>query len=294
MKQEIEISVIIPCYNSADTIGEQLYALSRQTYPDRFEVIISDNGSEDDLPSITAKYQKHFTDLIVVNADKVKGPAYARNKGAKAAKGKLLLFCDADDVVEENWIEIMSEALDDHDVVASRLEHYSLNRNPNWVINTGMQSEELIQNRHFKPAIPHAVGSGLGIRKKLHVSIGGFDDHIYMAEDWDYCWKAQLSGADLYFEPNAIVHYRHRKSLKQSIKQAFIWGESYTVIVKKYHSLGIQEPSIGCAINEWKHLVRKLFTIKKNDITFRNQTVWNIAHKIGRVKGSLKNRVAAF
>lgn len=67
-----------------------------------------------------------------------------------------------------------------------------------------------------------------------------------------------------------------------------------TVIVKKYHLLGIRKPSLGYSLHEWEILLRKLLTCKKDDAAFRNQIIWNIVHKIGRIKGSLKNRIVAF
>ncbi|HZV34525.1 MAG TPA: glycosyltransferase [Verrucomicrobiae bacterium] len=95
------ISVIIPAHNEEDYIGMTLDALSRQNYP-YFEVIVVANGCHDRTAQIALK----ACDRLVVLSDKNLG--VARNLGAKLARGELLMFLDADTVLEPGALEIVA------------------------------------------------------------------------------------------------------------------------------------------------------------------------------------------
>ena len=95
------ISVIIPAHNEEDYIGQTLDALSRQNYP-HFEVIVVANGCTDRTVQIASKK----CDRLVVLSDKSLG--VARNLGAKLARGKTLVFLDADTLLEPDALQIVA------------------------------------------------------------------------------------------------------------------------------------------------------------------------------------------
>jgi glycosyltransferase involved in cell wall biosynthesis len=95
------ISIIIPAHNEEDYIGLTLDALSRQNYP-HFEVIVVCNGCVDRTPAIALKSCQR----LVVLSDK--GLGISRNLGAKLARGELLMFLDADTVLEPGALEIVA------------------------------------------------------------------------------------------------------------------------------------------------------------------------------------------
>lgn len=287
----MKVSVIIPCYNSADTIEEQLIALTEQTYSDNFEVIVADNGSTDNSIDIVNSYDRFLPNLKTIKANQMKGAGYARNKAAEVATGEILLFCDADDVVAKDWIEMMVNRLNEFDIVAPRMEHYKLNDANIADSKSGMQSQKLLQKEKFNPPLPFAGASGLGIKKNLHEIIGGFDERLLANEDWDYCWKAQLANGELYFEPNAVIHIRHRKDRKGRFRQAMFWGEYYPLVVKKYRSKGIKHPDLREAIVEWKIILYNLPKCRNREI--RYHYIFKIAQKLGKIKGSIRYKVLA-
>ena len=87
------ISVIIPTYNRAATIGRAIDSVFSQTRRD-FEVVVVDDGSTDETKNVLASY----SDKIVAIAQKNAGPAAARNAGIAAAQGDWLAFLDSDDI----------------------------------------------------------------------------------------------------------------------------------------------------------------------------------------------------
>ncbi len=86
------VSIIIPAYNSAATIGETLRSLDAQEYRD-FETIVVDDGSQDNTAAIV---ERDFPSVRVLRQANG-GPAAARNAGARQATGDWLAFLDADD-----------------------------------------------------------------------------------------------------------------------------------------------------------------------------------------------------
>lgn len=102
------ISVIIPCYNSADTIGLALDSLVAQNFPD-MEVIIINDGSEDNLEEIVLDY-KWKLNIVLITQNNL-GVSAARNKGLKNAKGEYIMFLDSDDFYGPKMIRNLFNAI---------------------------------------------------------------------------------------------------------------------------------------------------------------------------------------
>ena len=124
----MNLSVIVPCLNAADTISVQLKALAGQHWSEPWEVIVSDNGSTDNTLEIVKQYAKQSSLFHVVDASHHRGRGVARNVGARHASGEALAFCDADDEVAPGWVAAIGEALRRHDFVASRFERKKYSR----------------------------------------------------------------------------------------------------------------------------------------------------------------------
>lgn len=93
------ISVIIPLYNGRSYLQQSLNALRQSDYPN-WECIIVDDGSTDGGPALACQ----FGATLLTTPQAKSGPALARNIGAEAAKGDLLLFIDADVLVRPDTL----------------------------------------------------------------------------------------------------------------------------------------------------------------------------------------------
>ena len=114
MKENIKISVIIPIYNCQKYLSECLQSLSNQSISD-FETILVDDGSSDSSLEICETYSLNKDKVKVIHTDN-NGVSIARNIGLKNAKGELVIFIDADDVLEYNYLEILSQTIENNDV----------------------------------------------------------------------------------------------------------------------------------------------------------------------------------
>ncbi len=285
----MKLSVIIPCFNAADTFAIQLEALANQQWSEPWEVIVSDNGSTDDSVTIVEKYKAKLPNLRIVDSSDKQGTAHAKNVGVFATAGEALAFCDADDEVGLGWLAAMGEALSKYDFVACRREYSKLNESWTLKYRRGSQRDGL-QKSQYLPYLPHASGSTLGVKRSLYDAVGGFDESIPILDDTDFCWKIQLKGKKLHFVPEAVVHYRFRHTLDGIYRQARGYGKSQVLLYKKYKSLGRPKPWIE-SIKAWLYLLKHFpLSSSKEDWA---RWLWQLGWRVGRLHGSFKYREQA-
>lgn len=100
-------SIIIPLYNSENYIEKTLDSITKQTFND-FEVIIINDGSTDNGDTICEKYCSSDQRFKIFNQSN-QGVSTARNRGIKLAKGKYIVFIDADDFIETKYLETLQK-----------------------------------------------------------------------------------------------------------------------------------------------------------------------------------------
>lgn len=226
----MQLSVVIPVLDAGRQLAEQLDALVRQRYDQPWEVVLADNGSTDPTTlELMQAYARVHSRIVLVDASTVAGKPAAVNAGVRAARGELILLCDADDVVGDGWVDTMARALGEHDFVCGPLEYERLN--PAWAITArGGGPDQVTGPLHLTggPPWPFALGANLGIRRSAHELVSGYDEGLlYGGEDCDYAWRLAEQGIELHWEPAAVVHYRNRLGLRSIYRQAAAYGASH-------------------------------------------------------------------
>jgi glycosyltransferase involved in cell wall biosynthesis len=284
---DIKLSVVIPCYNAADTIGEQLEALSNQEWHNPWEVVVVDNGSGDNSVEVIQQYGDKIDNLVIITAFEKKGASYARNKGVEEANGALIAFCDADDVVAQNWLSAMGNALLEHDFVACKMDWDTLNDFSEETLKSKIQTDGLIDFSMVK-FLQHGAGGTLGIKKYIHFEVGGYDEKLLRLQDVDYCWKVQLKGYELTFVPEAVMHYRARSTNFEIFRQEMKWAEYDVYLYEKYKHHGIPDYTLKQNIRSLYHVLLST----KQLFTSGNRKLWTIrlGLYLGRLKGMIKYR----
>lgn len=217
----VGISVVIPLFNGARTIGQQLDALAAQTAHD-FEVIVADNGSTDNSIEVL---ETHPLRTKLVDASYRRGQGHARNVGAAVATGDKLLFTDQDDVVGTSWVQALADALDTHPLVGGALDEYTLNRHiARW---------RPVFNRVLDGApLPFAVGCNIGIRRSVLEALGGWPE--IPGEDVALSWTALAAGHELGYAPEAVVAYRWRDGLVSHARQMHFYGRATVELHERF------------------------------------------------------------
>lgn len=101
MNKTTEISIIIPFYNASDFLSETINSVINQTFKN-WEIILINDGSTDNSVEIVKKY---ITNNVFLYEQSNLGVSMARNTGLKKAKGKYVVFLDADDILSETFLE---------------------------------------------------------------------------------------------------------------------------------------------------------------------------------------------
>lgn len=283
---KLDISVVVPCYNARDTLAALLESLARQDYRGHWETVVVDNGSTDSSAGIAADFASRVANLRTLRAVDAQGAAHARNAGVGAAAAGRIAFCDADDVVDSGWVRAMAAALDSRDLVASRVDLARLNTE-SLRLGRGAPQSEGVQPYNYPPFLPHAGGSGLGVRRWVHEAIGGFDEALPLLEDTDYCWRAQLAGADFGFAPDALIHVRLRDDLKTMCLQSYRWGLANVQLYDRYRRHGMPPLSASVGLRRTLGVLVRVHWLL--DRRARARWLWQASWQAGRLAGSLRH-----
>ncbi len=104
----IDLSVVIPFYNAAETLQRCLNAIEQQNFPrDRYEIIAIDNNSSDQSADIVRRFPR-----VTLLKESVQGAYAARNRGVNRARGRILVFTDPDCVPRPDWLASIAKRLE--------------------------------------------------------------------------------------------------------------------------------------------------------------------------------------
>lgn len=221
-----ECSVVIPTYNSAATLDQQLAALSAQEGDVTFEVIVADNGSTDDLRDVVERWSGSLN-VRTVDASARRGPSAARNIGAAASTAPLLLFCDADDVAGPTWVSSLVAALVEGPFVGGPYHPFAT-REGIW-----LPTYETTSLPTAWTDLTYAFGGNFAVRAQTWESLGGFDETLTGAEEIEFAWRARSMGIIPAFVREAVMDYRIRPSIKGRLWHEYNSGRGTTLLAMR-------------------------------------------------------------
>ena len=212
------VSVVVVHHDQERQLTRTLTALARQRYPrDRVEVIVVDDGSRR-APDVPEGVR-----LLRQERDGARRAA-ARNRGARAGRGEILCFLDADTAPEPEYLERLARlpSLTPEAVVVGRRRHARLDAvDPAAEIATAGPAHELpaptwlhdgyVATRDLREAGPrgfrYVISAVLGCTRWFFDELGGFDEEFveYGGEDWEWAHRAWLSGALFAHVPDAVA-----------------------------------------------------------------------------------------
>jgi len=232
------VSVVVPVRNSPERSKACLEALLNQTYPkDRYEIIVIDNGSEDNTPQIIRQFPVKY--LV---EDRMKSPYPARNLGIQHSMGDIIALIDINCIAIPDWIinGILCLENENADLCGGKVTFTFSSQHTNTEVFdsiSNVKMESSIKERGV------AKGGNLFIRKRLFELIGLFPDNLRSGGDVIWTGKATRNGFKLVYAPNAEVLYPARKFfplIKKSCRvgkgQPPIWieqGLSMTAVGKR-------------------------------------------------------------
>ncbi|MCW2834714.1 MAG: hypothetical protein JWN68_2667 [Nocardioides sp.] len=240
MEAAVQCSVVIPTYNAAHLISDQLSALMNQEGAPPFEVIVADNGSTDDLEGVLDAWRPRLR-LRHVDASRRRGVSAARNVGIEHAATDRILLCDADDVVSALWVGALHSGLDDHPLVSGPSETASLSGPSATWIPISSQTKGLFQTWSVRT---YGLVGSTGIRREFWEKVGGYDETFPAgAEEIDFAWRAWDLGFRFGYAPDALLHYRIRTDLRGVLRQQLNSGRGSTTLYAKFRPQEVRPKS---------------------------------------------------
>jgi GT2 family glycosyltransferase len=217
-----DFSVIIPTYNRPKQLVNCLNGIADMRYPyDQYEIIVVDDGSDISFDISEVQTSAELTLLRQTN----KGPAVARNLGAKYARGRFLAFIDDDCIPAPDWLSMLSESLNNEPEclvgghVENRLTKNSYASASQLIIEMAYDYfDKSYKNNMFFSS------NNMAISKELFFSLGGFDPDFRTSEDRDLCDRWIMTGYRLRYVPGAIIYHAHHLGLHSFFKQHFNYG----------------------------------------------------------------------
>jgi GT2 family glycosyltransferase len=249
-------SIIIPTHNGADHLRLCLASLE-ETLPEPFpgEVIVVDDGSDEDMRALLEEWQESVPHLKVVRNAQNRGFVASCNRGARAAKGDILIFLNDDTMPQAGWLQALLQTFREHPdagAVGGKLLYPDgrLQEAGNFVFSDGSAANFGRDDRvveaplyNYLREVDYCSAALLATPRRLFSEIGGFDKRYEPGyyEDTDYCFEVRKHGQRVYYQPESVVVHT----------EGATGGTDLTSGTKKY-----QVVNQGKFARKWKEALR--------------------------------------
>lgn len=209
------ISLIVPCYNDADTLGAVLAGARRQTLAPQ-ELLVVDDGSSDEPARVARRHgalvERHSSNL---------GLAAARNTGLARAVGDVVVFVDADAVPHPDLVRRLAAGYEDPSLAGvggQILEVGAAEAVDRWRAAFWRQT----QGELALPDAPFVVGACCSLRRAAALEAGGFASGFRTnGEDVDLSVRLRVAGLRLAYDPLALVFHLRRDTLQSLLSMVY-------------------------------------------------------------------------
>jgi GT2 family glycosyltransferase len=223
-----ELSVIVPAYDSQETIGGCLERLERQTFRS-FEVVVVDSGPDDTTEAIV---RGRFPWVIYRRIGHRLFPHAARNLGVGLARGRLLVFTDPDTYARADWLErLVAAHRETGGVVVGALACFG----GHWLD----QGVHLCKFSKWLPGgeprpVDMSPTANMLIPRALFEEAGGFPGEELLG-DVILSRSLRERGHGLRLAPDAVVEHHHLHTVRSFLRERFTRGTMYGEMRSSWH-----------------------------------------------------------
>lgn len=281
MNKNSLISFIIPVYNVEKYIEKLVNSIINQTYKN-LEIILIDDGSNDNSPKIIDELAKKDDRIIVIHK-KNGGVSSARNTGLEKSKGDIILFVDGDDLVDNNYAEYFYNLITKNDCdIAVNFNFYNVFNNKYRIEDNIIKNSEFVIEKMYYGELNEAVWNKAYKKNFLTNNKLLFDKEIWFGEGmlfnikcFQYTDKIAIGNRKVYHQtwnPNSAMRNFNLNSNLCGIKSLYLQKSIWKVntpdieLAWKYH-LRCFNRSILVGIiksNSIKQYKKKYIECKKN------------------------------
>lgn len=260
--RDVEATVIVPCYRAEPTLRACLDALAAQEGDTTYEVLVVENGSDDQSLSIAQAAARAHRGLVRVVEETQPGAYSARNRGLIEARGEFVLFTDADCRPSSGWVVRMVHALREPAVLMVGGEVLAESGQDSLVARYSARQNVLSQSHTLRhPRGSFLQTANLGVRLDDAQAVG-FDDSLYSGGDADFCWRLRKHRPDgaLRLVGGAVVHHAHRETLGDLYRQYRRYGQSDVLLAKK-HGASLPHTVVKVCMDTLRVLLSPVFAL---------------------------------
>jgi glycosyltransferase involved in cell wall biosynthesis len=207
-----KVSVIITCYNYGRYVAQAIESVQSQTYKN-FEVICVNDGSIDNTASVLKQFER---DIIILTLSKNSGgPAYPRNFGFGHSDGDFLVFLDADDTINPQYLEkTIPLMIGNVGVVSTWMEMFEGSTER---VGPSASSYPIFAPTFEQILKGNTLHCASLVSRKAFIDVGGYDSSITVgSEDWALWVSIVKAGYEVRVLPEYLFHYRvHADSLSR-------------------------------------------------------------------------------
>ncbi len=231
------ISVVIPTFNGAQRIGNCLAALQPQAERHDCEIVVVNDGSSDNTAKVVATYPGVRL-IHQANA----GPAAARNRGAAASRGEIVLFTDDDCVPAPDWLEAMLKPFENPEIVGVK-GVYRTRQKKLMARFVQIEYEDRYRRMLRFDHIDFIDTYSAAFRRDRFLAIGGYDTAFPLAsaEDAELSYRMSERGWKMKFAPEAIVCHTHPDTLIQYLRKKYKFACWRMLAVRRNPSKGVRD-----------------------------------------------------
>jgi GT2 family glycosyltransferase len=218
-------TVVVPTRDRPLPLSRCLAALAGQDYPrERFAVVVVDDGGRVPAAPAVGCAARALDVELVVQAHR--GPAAARNRGARDADG-LLAFTDDDCAPAPDWLSRLAEALERHPGAMVGGQVVNVLPGNRFASASQMIADIVYDHYNADPVRARFLSSNnLAVAADAFHEVNGFDARfrVVACEDRDLCDRWTHSGRPLVYAPDALVGHAHAMGLPAFLRQHFTYG----------------------------------------------------------------------
>jgi hypothetical protein len=243
----IDLSIIIVNWNTSGLLIQCLTSIYRNGSRYVFEVIVVDNGSDDDSVSLVVQT---FPMVILLRNDRNLGFARANNQGLSAGRGRYFMLLNSDTIVLPGAVDTLIDAADCHPeigVVGPRLLNMDGTVQKSWASFPSFVSELVGKNFRFRrpvAGVPNAfdvdwiMGACMLVRSSTVAEVGKLDDEFFFySEEIDWCFRIKKKNWRVWYLDNAeINHLGGGSTNRGTLEQLARLYQGKLIYFRKYHS----------------------------------------------------------
>jgi GT2 family glycosyltransferase len=239
------VSIIIPTHDRPASLERALRALSAQSYPlSAVETIVVADGGKDGMGEIG---QQEWPFVLRMLEQPALGPAAARNRGASASTGELLIFLDDDIEPFAGFVaaHVRAHAGEVARVAIGYLPPQLQGRCDFFAIMLRAWWESMFERMRepgHRFAYNDLLSGNFSIERQLFAAVGGFDESLRCHEDYELGVRLIAAGARLQFVPDAAGWHHEHTTLARALGRKRDEGQADAALARKHPDLAAALP----------------------------------------------------